>query len=184
LETFFEHFCSAIEILLLRKYDETHTPEIFQSHCDELGDLLLLLWGDRRVTNCFHDMIAGHMYDMMKDLQEFGLTLAAVANDGLEHQNGDLKHYDLAQTQRGGFDGTLKSRNGGRGPLKAIMQKCGRDSARWSGVGKAAMDRAEVARKARTEANRRRGAIRRKATLAEKKRSRKRSRLCCDFKLI
>jgi hypothetical protein len=82
----------------------------FQKHVDRMGDALIAVWGDVAITNYFHDLIAGHVMEMML---VFG-PLYRLTQEAAERSNSENVKWELGHSQRGGncnrADGTKAER--------------------------------------------------------------------------
>ncbi|KAH8047761.1 hypothetical protein JL721_12116 [Aureococcus anophagefferens] len=73
-------------------------PATFQGHADAMGKLMVEIWGPESITPYFHDIIAGHLRDMM----ELYGPLYRHQNEGQERFNGRLTGRKKRHSQNSG----------------------------------------------------------------------------------
>jgi hypothetical protein len=78
--------------------DDSTMPKRFQGHADAMGKHLLAVFGDAAVTIYLHDILAGHIYDM---LNLYG-PICRSCNEAAERQGGALVLRYKRHSQRGG----------------------------------------------------------------------------------
>ncbi|KAH8058902.1 hypothetical protein JL720_13916 [Aureococcus anophagefferens] len=122
-------------------------PATFQGHADAMGKLMVEIWGPESITPYFHDIIAGHLRDMM----ELYGPLYSHQNEGQERFNGRLTGRKKRHSQNGGAcnrGAELRASRGATvGKCDSIGTWAGRFALRSSGRADSVLDAATERRR-------------------------------------
>ena len=129
---------------------DTDMPARFQRHADKLREHLVDVWGSSVITIYLHDIIAGHIRDMML----FYGPICRHSNEATERHGGAIVVRYKRHSQRGGRKGGAKG--GLAGKCDGMGAWVGRQTIRSTGRATEFLDAADAARKEHQTARRRR----------------------------